>query len=60
MNRLAHDLGSRRRIIIEFASRLAAQARVDTRQGAQARGRDPLSTHRTASIVTSLKPVQGG
>jgi hypothetical protein len=46
--------------MIELAPRLAAQARVDTRQGAQSRKRDRLSTQRTASIVTSLEPVQGG
>jgi hypothetical protein len=46
--------------MIEFAPRLAAQARVDTRQGAQTRGRNRLSTQRTAPIVTSLKPLQGG
>jgi hypothetical protein len=45
--------------MIEFAPRLAAQARVDARQGAQARGHDRLSTQRTASIVTSLNPIEG-
>jgi hypothetical protein len=46
--------------MVEFAPRLAAQARVDARQGAQARGHDRLSTQRTPSIVTSLNPVESG